>query len=268
MLANTCFILMLALDQQNVFADQVLEINAIIATNKEYLDRLEPDLKTFETLQERAKKGVVNGRAEKPIVIQPKGFPVLYKTEEIKKKDIDARQEKIDRLKKNKNTVLSGNYYFAPELFKYEKTRIGGLGIPRNNKVILVKELEKGLGESTFRALAQVDYLNKNGRESVMLVVFQGYFKFNKPGQTIQCKEIMEFLGNTDVEITKTNQKDGKESVENVQIPEIAPALTAQEKIAEALTGVKIPKEKKQAGEADPNAPIVYPEKKEDDKKP
>ena len=37
---------------------------------------------------------------------------------------------------------------------------------------------------------------------------------------------------------------------------------------AEALTGVKIPKEKKQAGEADPNAPIVYPEKKEDDKKP
>lgn len=257
---------LIVVGQLDVFGDQEAEIRSIIAANKDYLARLEPELKAYEALQEKANNGVVNARAEKPIVIQPKGFPVLYKTEEIKRKDIEARQEKIDKLKRLKTMVLSGSSYAAPELFKYEKTKIGGLGIARNRKLILVRELEKGLGESTFRAVAQMDYTNRNGRESVMFVIYQGYFKFNKPGQVLPCDDILEYMGKTEVEIVKKDPKDGMEKVEKIAIPEVVAAFNAMDKINEALTGEK---RLRPMGWDEPNmnTPIDgFPEKKPNEK--
>jgi hypothetical protein len=221
--------------QIDSLADQEQEIRNLIALNKNALAKIGADIASYEALQERARNGVVSSKAEKPIVIQPKGFPVLYKTEAIKQRDIDDRKDKIEQLQKTKNAIMTGSSYFGPEIFYQGKTKVGGLGFIRNNKVILVNELE-----ANWRSLAQISYTDRLGREANMYVVFQGLHKFNKRGQVIPCDDLMEFLGFTMVDFTRENPVGEKVLVKSKDVPEITTAFGALDKLSMAVSGKKI----------------------------
>ena len=212
-----------SISQSKAFADQDQEIKSIISLNKSGIQKCDADIKIYEALQERALNGVVSSRAEKPIVIQPKGFPVLYKTEEIKRKDIETRDAKISEFKKQRQDILDGKF-LAPYIFGDSRTKVHGLSRVKNEKAILVKPLETG------RSIVQIN-VDFSGSDGNYFVVLQSDHFFEKRGQVIPCEGIFEFIGFSEVELTKDDASGQKVKVGKQNFPEITLADEAMEKI-------------------------------------